>query len=247
MPASRRRFLCGCGCAWLGAAAAGRRALAQADPAGRFRLEVVGSFAATTRQGETSARIRADALPDGGSWAVGPTEGLAGELTVLDGRAYVATVQHRQVRVVEDRGVGAPFLVWAEVARWSTRALPAALADASALEEHLRAIAPAAGLTPDGPFPFLLVGSPEEVTWHVLGGPGVGSIRHGAGHGQTAEKRVLRQRPMTMVGFYSRHHEDVFTHRGEFSHIHFVTDDRTLSGHVDALVPGPALTLMLPA
>lgn len=239
--------MCGCGCAWLGAAAGGGRALARVELEGRFRLDFVGSFAATTRQGETSARIRADALPESGSWAVGPTEGLAGELTVVDGRAYVATLQHRQVRVVEDRSAGAPFLVWAEVARWSTRALPAALADASALEEHLRAIARDAGLPPDGPFPFLLVGSPEEVTWHVLGGPGSGSTRHGGGHAQMAEKRVLRQRPMTMVGFYSRHHEDVFTHRGEFSHVHFVTDDRALSGHVDALVPGAALTLMLPA
>jgi alpha-acetolactate decarboxylase len=39
----------------------------------------------------------------------------------------------------------------------------------------------------------------------------------------------------------------VFTHRGEFSHVHLVTDDRALSGHVDALVPGSGLTLHLPA
>lgn len=52
---------------------------------------------------------------------------------------------------------------------------------------------------------------------------------------------------MTLIGVYSRRHEDVFAHRGEFSHIHFVTDDRALSGHVDALVPGVGLTLKLPA
>lgn len=247
MRAGRRDFLCGCGCVWLGMAAAGRRAQAAADAAGRFRLEFVGSFAATMGRGETAARIRADSLPAHATWAVGPTEGLAGELTVLDGNAYVATVEHRQVRVVQDRTAGAPFLVWAEVARWSTRPLPAGLADARALEGHLQAIARDAGLPPDGPFPFLLVGTPEEVTWHVLGGPGAGPMRHGGGHAQPAETRVLRRRPMTLVGFYSRLHEDVFTHRGEFSHIHFLTDDRALSGHVDALVTGGGLALRLPA
>lgn len=89
------------------------------------------------------------------------------------------------------------------------------------------------------------MGRPEEVTWHVLGGPGAGP--HGGGHGQAVDKRVLRGRSMTLIGVYSRRHEDVFTHRGEFSHIHFVTDDRALSGHVDALVPGVGLTLKLPA
>jgi len=244
MAIGRRDVLCGCSCAWL-AAAAGRITPAVANVPGSYRLEFVGSFAATTRHGAVAARIRADAPPERGSWAVGPTEGLAGELTVLDGRAFVATVRHREVRVVEDRSAGAPFLVWAEVAGWREHALPPGLADARALEAHLQAIARDAALPPEGPFPFLLVGRPEEVTWHALGGPGAGP--HGGGHGQAVDKRVLRGRSMTLIGFYSRRHEDVFTHRGEFSHIHFVTDDRALLGHVDALVPGVGLTLKLPA
>lgn len=91
MAIGRQDVLCGCSCAWL-AAAAGRITPAVANVPGGYRLEFVGSFAATTRHGAVAARIRADALPERGSWAVGPTEGLAGELTVLDGRAFVATV-----------------------------------------------------------------------------------------------------------------------------------------------------------
>jgi acetolactate decarboxylase len=252
--------MCGAACGCL-AAAAGARAAAVADPQGRFRLDMIGSFAATVRGGETGARISAAALPARGVWAVGPTEGLRGELTVHDGRAFVATIAHRRVRVVEDRSAGAPFLVWAEVPRWRRLPLPPGLADARALEAHLAALAPAHGLDPEGPFPFLLTGAPEETTWHVLGGPGSGpgggpgggpghgtghGTGHGIGHGAGKERRVLGAAAMTLVGFYSRRHEDVFTHRDEFSHIHFITDDRSLSGHVDALVPGPGLTLHLP-
>jgi acetolactate decarboxylase len=243
--------MCGTACGCLAVLAPGRaRAAAVADPQGRFRLDMVGSFAATVRGGETSGRIRADALPNTDVWAVGPTEGLRGELTVHDGRAFVATIAHRQVRVVEDRSAAAPFLVWAEVPRWKVDALPPGLADARALEAHLRAIAPAHGLDPEGPFPFLLTGTVEEMIWHVLDGPGSGphgsGRGQGGGHRQAKEARVLRGAAMTLVGFYSRRHEDVFTHRGEYSHIHFVTDDRGLSGHVDALAPGARLTLYLP-
>jgi acetolactate decarboxylase len=204
---------------------------------------MIGSFRETVREGAHAARITAAALPARGVWAVGPTERLAGELTILDGVPLVATIAHRAVRVVEDRNAGAPFLVWAEVRGWTQRRLPA-LADQRALEEHLGAIAATEGLDPDGPFPFLMTGSPAEVAWHVLGGP-VRPYAHGGGHG--AAQAALAGRAMTLVGFYSRRHEDVFTHRGEFSHIHLVTDDRSLSGHVDALVPGGGLTLHLPA
>jgi acetolactate decarboxylase len=245
----RRFVICGAACACLASLPfASGRAAPVADPRGRFHLDYIGSFAATMREGATAARISADSLPARGVWAVGPTQALAGELTVVDGTAYVATISHRQVRVVEDRSAGAPFLVWAEVPRWSARPLPAGLDDQRALEAHLRALAPEMGLDPDGPFPFLLTGAPREVAWHVLGGPGPAAAggHGGQRHGHGAGGMMLRDRPMTLVGFYSRRHEDVFTHRGEFSHIHLVTEDRALSGHVDALVPGGGLTLHLP-
>lgn len=247
MDQGRRWMICGGACACLGLAVRGAAADPVADPRGRFRLDMVGSFRETMREGARAARISAAALPARGVWAVGPTENLAGELTILDGTALVATLAHREVRVAEDRAAGAPFLVWAEVRGWVQRPLPP-LADQRALEAHLATIAPAEGLDPDGPFPFLLTGRPAEVAWHVLGGPGRPQ-GHGGGHGggHGAGQPPLAGRAMTLVGFYSRRHEDVFTHRGEFSHIHLVTDDRALSGHVDALTPGGGLALHLPA
>lgn len=243
MKHGRRWVICGGACACLGLAVQGAAADPVTDPRGRFRLDMVGSFRETMREGARAARISAATLPARGVWAVGPTENLAGELTILDGAALVATLAHRRVSVVEDRTAGAPFLVWAEVRGWTQRQLPA-LPDQRAVEAHLGAIASAEGLDPDGPFPFLLTGRPAEVAWHVLGGP-ARPQGHGGGHG--AGQPPLADRAMTLVGFYSRRHEDVFTHRGEFSHIHLVTDDRALSGHVDALTPGAGLTLHLPA
>jgi acetolactate decarboxylase len=257
----RRGVFCGSACCLAAAGTARVRAAPVADSLGRFRLDFVGSFAATIGRGETAGRIRAEALPARGVWAVGPTEGLRGELTVVDGTAFVASLAHGRVRVVQDRSAAAPFLVWAEVARWHTMALPGTIADQRQLEAHLGMLAAQHGLDPDGPFPFLLTGAARHVEWHVLGGPAPGPAHgagaghgarrgpgHGAGHGagQVDERRTLRRRAMTLVGFYSRRHEDVFTHAGEYSHIHFVSDDHALSGHVDALEPGPGLTLHLP-
>ena len=39
----------------------------------------------------------------------------------------------------------------------------------------------------------------------------------------------------TLLGFFSKHHQGVFTHHGENTHFHFVDEEKRLTGHVDAV------------
>jgi len=49
----------------------------------------------------------------------------------------------------------------------------------------------------------------------------------------------------TVVGFFSRNHEGVFTHSGSRAHLHVVLEKGD-SGHVDELRAGPQVKLILP-
>jgi len=40
---------------------------------------------------------------------------------------------------------------------------------------------------------------------------------------------------MKILGFYSKHHKAIFTHHTTNVHMHFLTNDKKISGHIDEI------------
>jgi acetolactate decarboxylase len=40
----------------------------------------------------------------------------------------------------------------------------------------------------------------------------------------------------TLLGFYSTQHEGVFTHKGQYIHVHFVNENKRATGHLDGII-----------
>ena len=179
-------------------------------------------------------------------YAVGPSDGLRGEITVLDGRAYVARVEHG--RVVVDRSVRseAPFLVWAQVERWKEVAIPATVVDERDLEGFVADRAQALGMAPATPFVFLVSGVPERVQLHVLDKRD-DRVHTRALHEEIKVRCVIAHAPVDIVGFYSEAHAGVFIPDGRRAHMHVCTADARVSGHVDHVRLAPGMALRLPA
>lgn len=195
--------------------------------------------------GDGSAHVELEALAATPHlFAVGPLAGFGGELTVVDGTPHVARVRGGRVVASREPGVSASFLVWAHVARWSE---PVALAegpgDARTLDRLVEDAAARAGVDAARPFPFLLTGTFSSAAVHVLAPPGAAPS---AGHGGSSSRLELRDVPGTAVGFFSKGHQGVFTHRDSHTHVHLVTADGR-SGHVDTLAPGAAVRISFPA
>ena len=201
-----------------------------------------------THGGDTRANVRLADLPRSADlYALGPVAGLGGEITIVDGKLLVAEVEHGKIRTSSDYSRGASFLVWATVPKWRAAVPAGALIGSQAeLEKLIEAKAREAGLNVEQPFPFLLQGSFDNVKYHS-----VRPTQGGAGHGSAASpsdsalNAEAISKSATIVGFFSRHHEGVFTHGGSFAHLHVVlpTGD---SGHVDELAFGPDVQLVLP-
>jgi acetolactate decarboxylase len=201
-----------------------------------------------THAGDVRGQVSLAELPRSpGLYAVGPAADLNGEVTVVDGRLHLARVEHGAVRTSTDYQGQASFLVWATVPTWQDAVrLGTAASSQADLEKLVEAKARSAGIDPASPFPFLLRGTVKKVDYHVLT-PAEARGGHAAapGHGDSALNLKASGERVTIIGFYSKAHEGVFTHRGSYAHLHVLLPNGD-SGHVDELEVGPEIELLLP-
>jgi acetolactate decarboxylase len=201
-------------------------------------VQVIGRLQ-DVMHGDASAKVRLDLLELKHLFALGPAAGKDGEIAVLDGIPYWARVNETGGATLENtRAIAAAMLVFAKVETW--RESPLALSSPLGAEKDwattIENAAVAQGLDIERAFPFRLSGDFSQVTFHIL--------RHEDSQVRFEENAVQAE----VIGFYSRHHEGVFTHKGSSIHFHFVSPPRGLAGHIDALLakPGNAIRLLLP-
>ncbi len=165
-------------------------------------------------------------------FAVGPVAGLDGEVTAIDGEFHIARVRDGEIKTDADLSSEAAFLVWAEVNGWQPSIpLGENVRNHSQLEKVVEELATEAGADTTKPFPFLIEGAIESVEYHILAPPEHGG---GADHKESAVNIKATDVDARIIGFFSRNHEGVFTHRGSYAHLHLV-EDGGKSGHVDDL------------
>lgn len=201
-----------------------------------------------THGGDISGKVDLADLPRTPQlYAIGPAAGLAGEITVIDGRLFLAKVRNGSIDTSSDYQGQASFMVWATVPQWQD-AVPIGqpVANAVDLEKLIETKARLAGLDTDKPFPFLLQGHFNSVKYHVVLPPSAQGM-HGRSGSPTDSQLNLRaeRKRGTVIGFFSKKHEGVFTHRGSHSHMHVSLEDGN-SGHVDDLEAAADVSLLLP-
>jgi len=165
-------------------------------------------------------------------YALGPVEGLNGEITVFDSQPVIATIAEGKPRTEQTFGVRAPLLVWGQVAKWS--ASPAAIESMEALDKLVSARANASGLDMTAPVPFRVTGVAQTIQMHIVNRQGREAKGREA-HEAIEVKFPLRDAEVELLGFWSNRHAGVFTHMGSNVHVHGRTRDNQFSGHVDSL------------
>ena len=172
------------------------------------------------------------ALPD--LYALGPLEGVRGEVSIFRSRPSIARVEHGAVITTDEWAVRACFLVWAQVPAWHVREVEAPIGDLESIAEAAVAIARKLGIDASRPFPFRVTGTARDATLHVL------DKRDGLPH--TAERHEhakVRHRvadaAVELIAFYSRDHRGVFTPGDSDVHAHVRAADGRVSGHLERI------------
>ncbi len=195
--------------------------------------------------GKLSASISLDSLSKKSNmYGLGPLEGLAGEILLIDGKSYVSRVIDSQhMSVVETFQAGAPFFVHAQANRWKEVAIPDTITDIASLEAYLHTTIYQEG----SPFLFRLSGKVHKADIHVVNlPPGSTVSRPDEAHiGQISYH--LTDLSADVIGFFSTQHQGIFTHHDSYTHMHLISGDKAWMGHVDALHLNPAdINLYIP-
>jgi hypothetical protein len=179
-------------------------------------------------------------------YALGPLEGVRGEVSIFGGEPSIARIEEGAVVTVSSWRARACFLVWATVPAWAERALEAGAPSLDEVEREVVALACATGLDPERPLPFRVRATAVLATLHVLDKRD-GLPHNPERHEQAKVRRTLEHTPVELVGFYSRQHRGIFTPKESNLHVHLRTEDGRISGHLEAIHLAPGARLAVPA
>lgn len=226
-----------------------------------FDFTHTGNFKRMSHTGDTTGQATVGSLSqEPGTWGVGATAGLKGEIIQIDGRLLVSPGRAER-GAVRPPAADEQVVLWASarVTEWVEMALPQDM-DEAAFEAFVRQQAQARGLSLDQPFPVRVKGAFPRLRWHVVTGEksvnaAAGSGGHGGhgahgGHTNTQSGMKVFHDPGAkgqLVGIYSGAAlEGVASHPGERFHLHYADDLATISGHVDAYAVAAGAVLLLP-
>lgn len=196
---------------------------------------------------DLSSNLFWDTLKRTHLYAVAPLGRLEGEVTVIDGRVFISRVNENNEVVIDNNwDVRSPFAVYTHVQSWNYKHKSIRINSERELQKWIEKEAKRMGYDLNIPFVYHIRGNFEKVDYHIISKP-LSEIEHNHDlHNQAKKHFHLQKLEGELVGFYSRHHEGVFTHKGSFIHTHFVSADRTHAGHVEDIVIRGRVELLLP-
>ena len=170
-------------------------------------------------------------------YAIGPVSQLDGEITVIDGKCYIAqSDSSNNVTVQEDCSLKAPFLVYGYFPAWIPVDFKRKIRTRQDLARSMTEILIENGFITEDPSAIIIEAKVDSLDYHIVK------------KDRNDFKGTLRDQNVMLMGFYSKNHEGVFTHKGQNLHLHFLSADQKASGHVDDFViqEGARLKIRLP-
>lgn len=209
-------------------------------------IRIVGAMKNVMRLGQLGPVIDLDTLSNREHLTgMGPLAYLRGEITIIDGRSYVATVlTDTTMKVEETYHASAPFFGYTRIAQWTARPLPESIQTFRQLEQFLDSIS----RTSPRPFFFALHGIVASATVHVMNLPDGMQVESPEDARTGQRQYTVHAAEAEVIGFFSTEHATIFTHHDTYLHMHLITADRKFMGHLDEISfkNGP-VTLYLPA
>lgn len=206
-------------------------------------LTVAGSIRAVLYDGKTKGQIKLDTISNRkGLYGLGPAAFLQGELLIINGQGFRSQVSNsKEVRVEETFDAKAPYFVYTHQQDWQELSLPPSVRTLQQLLDYIDRMT----TSKPRPFVFRLSGRVKEADIHLANLPnGVyPSAPKEALTGQQAFR--LTDRDVDIVGFFSVNHQGIFTDLDSYGHLHLITTDRDMMGHLDRFRPGQGMRLFL--
>lgn len=183
---------------------------------------------------DLSAHINWDTIPKQNLYAVCPLERIEGEVTIIDGKMFTSkVVENNTIEIKKDWNIQSPFAVYAYVTDWEELETEANFSNDEELQSFIEELAIKSGTDVSKPFVFRIIGSFDAVDYHIISKPRNEKEHNHELHDKAKKHFSLQNVSGELLGFYSKNHEGVFTHRGHYIHTHFIDEAKKNMGHLD--------------
>jgi len=180
-------------------------------------------------------------------FAIGPLEGLKGEITINNSKPSISTLtENKKQKDVSNLSHRAIFLVYGSVNEWNRIVINRNLNSLDEVEIFVKDNAVDNELPLNRAFPFRIKGISEEITYHVIY-KGDDSPHNKEEHQRSKIKFSKTNEASTIIGFWSDEEgEGVYTHPNKRTHMHYVSGSSKDSGHVDSIKINSGSVLFIP-
>lgn len=197
------------------------------------KVQITGEMRNVMWKGQLEGNIHLDTIANKSNVVgLGPLEYLGGEIIIMDGKSYKSMVRSdSSMEVVETFNVKAPFFAHAEISNWSEELLDVDIQTIQQLESFLDNKMSESSQ----PFMFKLAGFVKEATIHVVNLPAGAKVSSPNDAHKGLVKYQMENKEAEIVGFFSKEHKGIFTHHDTYLHLHLITKDKQMMGHLDEL------------
>jgi acetolactate decarboxylase len=202
-----------------------------------YEVKTISAMKKVMMGEDLSAHVNWDSIPKEDLFAVAPLGRIQGEITVIDGKMYVATVDSlNNITIHSGWNIQSPFAVYTNVPKWVTFEVDILIQSEDELQVLIDKVASENGYDLNTAFPFRVLGTFSKIDYHIISKPS-NELEHNHELHKKAKKHFhLENVKGELLGFYSKHHEGVFTHKGHYIHTHFIDDNIENMGHLENVV-----------
>lgn len=212
-----------------------------------YHATTIGEMENLIKKGDmTTHKLLKDLQSTPHLYAIGSVTNLKGFIVVNDGKPYTSFVQGDSVAIDSSWNTEATLLVYATAEKWKEIPVPADVKDWKQLENFVMTSAKNQKINLNAAFPFLLKGTVARMNWRVTDWDLADKEVTNKKVKNSGLKGVANGVNTTLVGFYSDKQYRVLAEHSTKMHLHFVSDDRKVSGHADDLELGANMKLYLP-
>lgn len=193
-------------------------------------IEVVGQMRDVMWKGDLTGKISTDSLNHLNAYGLGPIENLKGEIILLEGQTFISKVIDSNThQVTQVNSAKAPFFVYSNESHLNSISVGPAELSLKSIEELIDSLY----FDYDNPLLVRIDGVFENLTIHSVNLPMGSSVTSPNEAHEGLTQYSYKNMSGTIVGFFSRKHQAIFTHHDSYFHAHFISDDRNIMGHLD--------------
>jgi acetolactate decarboxylase len=181
-------------------------------------VQIYGTLFEIMHKGDLSSRISLNQFDnDSNIFGLGALKDLKGEILILDSKPYISyEADNGEVGISNDINYQAALYVHAVVKKWNKLKLPTTINTTQQFEKHIETISGVNGINIEEPFPFMIKGIITKTEWHIINWDSNDTVHSHKKHMEYGLSGVFEDKPITILGFYSKNHKTIFIYFHSF-------------------------------